>query len=469
MKLFTFRRGGIHPHDHKLTAASPLLSLPPPDTAWIPLIQHIGSPAIPVVKVGDKVKVGSLIATAQGTISAPVHSSVSGTVTKIDTVMDAGGFRRPAIIIEREGDVWEDEVITDKTLVRDNSLAPDIVMNRISDGGLVGKGGATFPTRVKYMVPPGKWVDTLIINGVECEPWLTSDHLLMLERADEVIMGADLLRHTLGVKLGIIAIEANKPDAIALLTKRVRELGLEAPAEYLQQHLKGRGTKAADNHDRSGWLTVVACKVKYPQGAEKQLIAAVLGRQVPSGKLPLDIGVIVNNVATAHSAYKIVHKKKPMVERIVTVSGEGVAKPGNYKIRIGTLLSEVLEAAGATVGDGCKVLLGGPMMGKAVTNLAVPVTKGTSGILVLQAEHAIRPQVSPCIRCSKCVMACPMGLEPYLLEQMVEVGQFEEAEARRIRDCVECGSCSWTCPAGRPLVDSIRLGKAQLARKQRKK
>jgi len=254
-----------------------------------------------------------------------------------------------------------------------------------------------------------------------------------------------------------------------LLTRRVRELGLEAPAEYLREHLRGRGDRAADNPDHNGWLTVMACQVKYPQGAEKQLIAALLGREVPSGKLPLDIGVIVNNVATAHSAYKIVHKKKPMFERIVTVTGEGVAKPGNYKIRIGTPISEVLTAAGASLVDGCKVILGGPMMGKAVTNLQVPVTKGTSGILVLQPESASRPLVSPCIRCSKCVMACPMGLEPYLLEQMVEVGQYEEAEARRIRDCVECGSCSWTCPAGRPLVDSIRLGKAQLARKQRKK
>lgn len=470
MKLFTFRRGGIHPHEHKDTAGKPLVALPPPDLAYIPLVQHIGSPAQPVVAVGDKVKVGTLLASAQGTISAPVHSSVSGTVTKIDTVMDSGGYRRPAIIVAREGDEWDPAVVQDKSLVTDNaSLKPDRVMDLINDGGLVGKGGATFPTRVKYMVPAGKWVDTLIVNGVECEPWLTSDHALMLERADEVAVGADLLRRTLGVKLGIIAIEANKPDAIDLMRRRVKALGLEAPADYLARHLKGQGVRAADNPDRSGWLAVVACKVRYPQGAEKQLIAAVLRREVPSGKLPLDVGVIVNNVATAHSAYKIVHKRKPMVERIVTVTGEGVERPGNYKIRIGTLLSEVLAAAGATVADGTKVVLGGPMMGKAVAGLQVPVTKGTSGILVLQGKNARRPDADPCIRCSRCVMACPMGLEPYLLEQMVEIKQYDEAEARRIRDCVECGSCTWTCPSGRPLVDNIRLGKAQLARRAQKK
>jgi len=468
MKLFTFPKGGIHPHEHKDTAASGLKSLDLPDTVYVPMVQHIGAPALPVVQVGDKVKVGTLIGKEQGHISAPIHSPVSGTVTKIDTILDASGIRRPAVIIKREGDEWEPAIVRNFDLVSARNFTPDEIVQKIHDGGLVGKGGATFPTRVKYMVPPGKMVDTLLINGVECEPYLTSDHELMLDRPEEVILGADLLRYTLGTKLAVICIEANKPDAIALLQKKVRDMGLEAPADYLKKHLSGKGETAQTNPDRSGYIAVVALKVKYPQGAEKQLIRAVLGREVPSGKLPLDVGVIVNNVATAHSAYKIIQKNKPMVERIVTIAGEGVKKPGNYKIRTGMSLRDVLTAVDGLPEGDCKILLGGPMMGKAVSNLDVPVTKGTSGILVLPAEKASRNDIGPCIRCASCIKACPMGLEPYLLEKLVELKRLDDAQSHAIRDCVECGSCSFVCPSNRPLLDMIRLGKAQLLKAAKK-
>lgn len=467
MKKFTFPMGGIHPPEHKDTAGMKLVSMPLPETAWVPLVQHIGNPAQAVVKVGDRVKVGTVIAEGQGMISAPVHAPISGTIEKIDTVLDAGGFRRPAILIKRDGDEWEENIIRDFVLDPSIKCEPDNAMDRINAGGLVGKGGATFPTRVKYMVPPGKNVDTLLINGVECEPWLTSDHALMLERPEEVILGTNLLRWLLGVKLAVICIEDNKPDAIELLTAKVRELGYEAPADYLAQHLAGKGLSMRDNPDRSGYIAVLPLKVKYPQGAEKQLIKAILKREVPSGKLPLDVLVTVNNVATAHSAYKILKKNKPMVERIVTVAGPGVKKPGNYKIRIGTPLREVLSFAEGLPQDGDKVILGGPMMGKAATNLDVPVSKGTSGILVFPAAVAARRVEGNCIRCGACVTACPMGLEPYALEKLVQLGRIEEALARGLRDCVECGSCSYTCPADRPILDYIRQGKA-LAAKARK-
>jgi len=467
LKTQTFKMGGIHPSEHKDTAALALETLDPPDLAYVPLLQHIGSPAVPVVAVGDTVKVGTLLAKGQGMISAPVHAPVSGTIKKIDTVLDAGGFRKPAIIIERSGDDWEEGIVRNFDLVKDIPYKPEQIVDMINEGGLVGKGGATFPTRVKYLVPQDRWVDTLLINGVECEPYLTSDHRLMLERPEEVILGCNLLRYVLGVKIAFIGIEENKPDAIELLSKKIDELGLAPPAEYLKKHLAGKGVKAQENPDRSGYLCVVPLKVKYPQGAEKQLIQAVLKRRVPSGKLPLDVGVIVNNVATAHSAYKIVLKHKPMVERIVTISGDGVKKPGNYKIRIGTLVSEILEKLGWDSTGDTKVILGGPMMGKTLSSLEVPVSKGTSGILVLKNPKSRLE--SSCIRCGRCISVCPMGLEPWLLEKQVGLKRLPEAEANGIRDCVECGSCSYTCPASRPLLDQIRLGKALLAKAKQKK
>ncbi len=466
MKSMTFSKGGMHPHDHKLTADRPIENMILPATVWIPLIQHIGSPAQVLVKEGDLVKVGTLIAKGQGMISAPVHSSVSGTVIKVDTVLDAGGFRKPAVLIKRDGDNWEEGIVRNFDLVKSIDYSPDQITDKINDGGLVGKGGATFPTRVKYLVPPGRSVDTLLINGVECEPYLTSDHRLMLERPEEVVLGSNLLRFTLGVKLAIIGVEENKADAIKILRQTIDAMGLSPPKGFLQAHMKAKAGPS-DNPSRAGYIAVIALKVKYPQGAEKQLIEAILGREVPSGKLPLDVGVIVNNVATAHSAYKIVQKHKPMVERIVTVTGDGIARPGNYKIRIGMLVREVLQELGFVPSSNTKVILGGPMMGKTLTSLDVPVTKGCSGILVLQGEQHSRQAVGACIRCASCVSVCPMGLEPYLLEKLVGLGRLEEAEKHAIRDCVECGSCSYVCPAKRGILDYIRLGKAQLMRVKR--
>jgi electron transport complex protein RnfC len=440
--LKTFPMGGIHPPEEKITAESPIQVLPLPREVTILLGQHLGKPAAALVKPGDKVKAGSLLAKADGFISANVHSSVSGTVKRLATAYDMAGFPRQAVIIAVEGDEWEEGVDrsegTAKALPEET---PDI-NTRLLEMGVVGLGGATFPTNVKYSLPPGKTADTLIINAVECEPYLTADHRIMLEHADEIILGTELLRRNLGVNRVVMGIESNKPDAIAHMSERVQRLGVN--------------------------IVVQGLKVKYPQGAEKQLIKAVTGREVPSGALPIEVGCVVNNVATAKAAYDAYVKGIPLVERVVTVTGRGVKQPGNYLVRVGTPLQDVIDAAGGFTEDAAKVILGGPMMGKAAQRLDIPVTKGTGGILVLPAEEAVRGKVESCIRCGRCVNVCPMGLEPYLLQQLSEMKRFEDAERRNILDCVECGSCSYTCPSNRPLVDFIRLGKAAVIAAKRK-
>ena len=294
-------------------------------------------------------------------------------------------------------------------------------------------GGATFPSHVKLTVPEGKKCNILIINGVECEPYLTSDHRLMLEKGEEILIGISILMKALKVDRAMIGIENNKPDAIDNLTK-------------LATGFKG--------------ITVHALKVKYPQGAEKQLIKALINREVPSGHLPLDVGAVVHNVGTAFAVYEAVQKNKPLFERVVTITGKSLAKPGNYFVRIGTPISKLIEAAGGMPEDTGKIVNGGPMMGKAVNNMDVPVVKGTSGIILFPSEESERKEIKPCIRCAKCVSVCALNLEPYLLMTLSEKGLFERAEKERITDCMECGSCSYTCPADRPLLDYIRLGKS---------
>ena len=385
---------------------------------------------------GDKVLTGQLIAEASSFMSANIHSPISGTVTAVDAVPNGQGLRQVMITIKREGDEWAEGIDRDPALKRDCDLAPAEILDRIKRAGIVGMGGATFPTHVKLAVPPGKKAEFLIINGVECEPYLTSDHRVMLERGEELIVGVTILMKALGVGNAFIGIENNKPDAIAHLTALA--------ASY-------------------AGVRVVPLKVQYPQGGEKQLIAAVTGREVPPPPaLPIDVGAVVCNASTTLAVYEAVQKNKPLLERVVTVTGKGVARPCNLLVRMGTPVSALLEAAGGLPEDAGKVLNGGPMMGRAMVNLDSPVTKGCSGITVLGGREALRGADSACIKCAKCVSACPMGLEPYLLSKLTRKQAWERLETEQITNCIECGCCQFTCPAYLPLLDYVRLGKQRV-------
>jgi electron transport complex protein RnfC len=440
MMLKTFIKGGVHPDENKLSSGAAIQSLPIPAEVQISLGQSLGAPAKALVAKGDSVKTGQLIARGEAFISANVHSSVSGKVIKIDDIDDQSGYRRPAIIIATEGDDWLTGIDRSADLKRECYLSPAEIIEKIHEMGIVGLGGATFPTKVKMMVPQGKKAEILILNGVECEPYLTSDHRLMLEKGEEMLVGATILMKALGVKRAAVGIENNKPDAIAHLTELVK-------------HFPG--------------IEIIPLKVKYPQGAEKQLIKAVTGREVPSMKLPIEVGCVVNNVGTAFAVYEAVQKNKPLFERVVTVTGKNFAKPANFMVRIGTPVNELIEHAGGLPDATGKVVSGGPMMGKALNSLKVPVLKGTSGILIFDEAEAKRSPVQNCIRCARCVSACPMGLEPYLLEKQVNNQVWDEAEANRIMDCMECGCCHYTCPSSRPLLDYLRLGKSKVGQLMR--
>ena len=388
----TFRIGGVHPAENKLSAAEPIRVAELPKIAVFPMGQHIGAPAKPIVQKGDKVKVGQMIAEAGGFVSAPIFSSVSGTVQKIDTIIEASGYKKPAVFITVEGDEWEESIdrSTDLVTLADRpELTSKDIIDKIQKAGIVGMGGACFPCHVKLMPPPGSKPEWVIINAVECEPYLTADHRLMLEHADEIIVGLTLLMKAVDVKKGFIGIENNKPDAIALMQEKAKAYpGIE----------------------------IVPLKVKYPQGGEKQLIDAVVGRQVPAPPaLPVSVGAIIQNVGTAFAVYEAVMKNKPLFERIVTVTGKSLAHPSNFLTRMGTPMSQLIDACGGLPEDTGKVIGGGPMMGKALLNTDVPICKGSSGVLIMNEKEAKRGEVENCIRCGKCVGACPMGLEPYLL------------------------------------------------------
>ena len=440
--LKTFPKGGIHPPENKLTADRPVVILPVPPQVTVPVSQHIGAPAVPVVEKGAAVKAGQVIAQAKGFVSTNIHSPVSGKVNKIDSVVDTTGYKQTAVVIDVEGDEWVENIDRSTTLVKEITLSREQIIERCQQCGLVGMGGATFPTHIKLTVPAGKKCDMLIINGVECEPYLTSDHRLMLEKGAEVLTGAAIIMKALGVENAVIGIEANKPDAISQLTE-------------LSKDYKG--------------ITVQPLKVKYPQGGEKQLIKSCTGREVPSGGLPVDVGVVVQNVGTAFAVYEAVQKNKPLIERVVTVTGKSVKNPGNFRVRIGTPVTALIEAAGGMPDDTGKIVNGGPMMGKALAMTDVPVTKGTSGIILFPAEASKRAEVLPCIRCGKCSSACAMGLEPWLISVLSQKAMFENAEQEKITDCMECGACAYTCPAKRPLLDYIRLGKTTVIKMARER
>ena len=424
----TFPMGGVHPSENKLSCGKPVEVLPLPETVMIPLAQHIGAPAVAKVAKGDKV-----LTEAGSFMSANIHSPVSGTVAAVDMQPNGQGLRQMMITIKREGDEWAEGIDRSETLVKECSLSAEQIIAKIKDAGIVGMGGATFPTHVKLSVPPGKKADALIINGVECEPYLTSDHRTMLEHGEELLVGVSILMKAIGVDRAFIGIENNKPDAIAHLSKLVKEYhGVE----------------------------VVPLKVRYPQGGEKQLIAAVTGRQVPPPPaLPIDVGAVVCNASTTLAVYYAVQKNKPLIERVVTITGKSVKEPKNLLTRMGTPIQSLIDAAGGLPADAGKVINGGPMMGRAMVNLASPVTKGCSGITVLSGRDAVRREASQCIKCAKCVAACPMGLEPYYLSKMTQKKNWDELEAQMITSCIECGCCQSTCPSYLPLLDWIRLGK----------
>ena len=432
----TFHIGGVHPAENKLSAGSPIREAALPKQAVFSMFQHIGAPAKPVVQKGDVVKVGTLLAEAGGFVSAPVYSSVSGKVNKIDAVIDASGTRRMAVIVDVEGDDWEEGIDRSKDLVR-LSNRPDLdsktIVEKIKNAGIVGLGGATFPCHVKLTPPPGSKAECVIINAVECEPYLTADHRLMLEHADEILVGVDLIMKAVNVTKGYIGIENNKPDAIKLMTEKA--------GQYPN-------------------IEVVPLKVKYPQGGEKQLIDAVIGRQVPAPPaIPISVGAVVQNVGTAYAIYEAVMKNKPLIDRIITVTGKSVKNPSNLLARLGTPFQQLIDECGGLPEDTGKIIGGGPMMGKALLSLDVPMTKGSSGLLIMNEKEARRSEPQPCIRCAKCVSACPMGLEPFLLSKASALEEWEMAEKNDVVSCIECGSCQFTCPSKRPLLDMIRVGK----------
>ena len=433
MKLRTFKIGGIHPAENKIAAGKPIVTLPLPNEVVLPVSQHIGAPAKPVVKKGDKVRRGDIVAEAGGFVSANIHTPISGSVVKIDVARTPQGLPVEAIYIKSD----EADREADAAAMADNAprrtaaevaaLDGKAIVDLVKEAGIVGLGGATFPAHVKLCPPPGSKAELVIINAVECEPCLSCDDMLMRENPGEIVKGVELLMRAAGVSRGVIAIENNKPEAIAaMISASSRVPGIE----------------------------VMPLKVKYPQGGEKQLIAAVTGREVPSGALPIATGAIVQNVATAYAVYRAVYHNEPILDRVLTIHDGNEGR--NLRVAIGTILADIVDKD-----DYEKIILGGPMMGRTASTLQTPMIKGTSGIL-LDKKYAHRRPVEPCIRCGACVTACPMGLEPFLVSTLSRLKEWEEAEKEKIANCIECGSCSYACPSSRPILDCIRVGKGKV-------
>lgn len=445
MKLLTFHPGGIRLPESKLSARSPIIYLDLPEKVTITLSQHKGAPAKAVVKPGDEVTRFQLIAEASARFSANIHTPLSGTVKSVGKTRGAFGYDVETITIEASEEQRRRDLEASPRRIRDDAAIAALTSAQICgiarEYGLVGMGGATFPTDIKLDLPPDKKVDVLIVNGAECEPYLTSDHALMLAEPEAILNGVELARRACGAKRAIIGIEANKKDAIETLKKRI------SPGNTVEIH---------------------SLRERYPQGGEKQLINALTGRHVRSGELPVDAGAVVINVATAHALWRAAAFGEPLVARIVTVTGPSVKTPANYHACIGYDITSLLEKSGAEIEQGAKLVLGGPMMGRAVIGADISVEKGTSGILLLPPEQAARRTPDPCVRCARCVDVCPMGLEPYLLATLSRFGKTEEAERQSMNDCIECGCCSYICPSARPILDFIRLGK-NLRRKSRNK
>ena len=434
MSKHTFSIGGVHPHDSKISRECAIEKLPLAPTVYIQLSQHIGAPAKPVVAVGDKVKVGQVIAEPGGFVSAFIHSSVSGTVKSIAPRADLAGNPQMCIEIAVEGDDWADGIDTSDTLVTAIPEDNKAIIEKIRLGGVVGLGGATFPTHVKLSPPPGSKCEMVIINGCECEPYLTSDFRTLLEKGEQVVVGAAILKQVMGNVPCTIAIEENKPEAIEHIKEVIGKLGYNG-------------------------IDVMPMKMRYPQGGEKQLIDAVMHRQVGSGALPISVGAVVQNVATALAVYDAVQKNKPIVDNSVTVTGECFPHQANLLVRVGTPLRYIIDYLGGVPENAVKVISGGPMMGRAVANLDAATLKGTGALLFLTAEQTLRAPETNCIRCGKCADACPMGLEPFLLNRLAKADRLEDLEKNAVQDCIECGCCLYSCPAHIPLLDNIRMAK----------
>ena len=436
----TFSIGGVHPHDSKISRSCAIEVLPTPPVVYLSVSQHIGAPAVPVVAPGDKVKVGQVIAEPGGFVSAFIHSPVSGTVKSVGPRKDLAGNNQTHIEIAVEGDEWLETIDRSDTLVTDIPDDNKALLDKIRLAGIVGLGGATFPTHVKLSPPPGSKCERLIINGSECEPYLTSDFRVMLERCEQFVIGAAIIKQVLGGVPCTIGIEENKPEAIAHVREVIASLEKVSP--------------------KFAGIEVLSLRKRYPQGGEKQLIDAVMHRQVGSGALPISVGAVVQNVGTALAVYDAVQKGKPLIDNIVSVTGECFPHQANLQIRVGTPFRYILDYLGGIPAEAAKVISGGPMMGRAVANLDATTLKGTSALLLLtEAQTRRRPETN-CIRCGKCADACPMGLEPFLLQKLSRINDVEALEANAAQDCIECGCCLYSCPAGIPLLDIIRPGKA---------
>jgi len=434
-------QGGSHPPTRKRATQTSLITpLPTPSRVVIPLSQHTGAPAEPIVAVGDEVTAGQKIGQAQGYISVPVHASIGGKVTAIEPHRHPLGGELPAVIIESDGS----QPSPPRTQAPSWSVPsdPKAMIEAVREAGIVGLGGAAFPTHVKLSPPENKPIDTCILNGAECEPYLTADHRLMVESGDEIVAGLKLILKMLNCRRGFIGIEANKPDALAAMRERIR---------------------GEDD------LTVIPLQVKYPQGAEKQLIWALTRREVPSGGLPMDVGCVVQNVGTAKAIHEAIGQGKPLTERVVTITGPLIGEPRNVRVPIGTLFREIIEFCGGITGEPGKLIMGGPMMGLAQVSDEVPVIKGTSGILVLGPGQAIIPEPQTCIGCARCVDTCPMKLVPTRLAKLIEHNRFAEAEDQGVLDCMECGTCSYVCPSKINLVHLFKFGKSKIFEERRKK
>lgn len=439
MRLLTFKKGVHPPHGKHFTENKAIETYVPKGNLVFPMSQHIGAPCEPTVKKGDRVLVGQKIGEAKGFVSAPIYSSVSGTVKEVAILPHAGGTKVLSIVIEND---YQNELSPTITSRKDYSmLSKEELLKIIQEAGIVGMGGAGFPTHVKLSPPPDKKIDSIIVNGAECEPYLTCDHRLMLENTKEIVEGLKIVLQMFPEAKGYIAIENNKPDALLAMRNAVKD---------------------------TSRIEVVALKTKYPQGAEKQLIYAVTKREVPSGKLPADTGCIVQNVGTVYEIYNAVVNGQPLIERIVTITGEAVKEPKNLRVKLGTSFKELVEACGGFSEQAEKIISGGPLMGTTVTSLELPVMKGTSGILCLTKKQAVLPEESSCIRCAKCVDACPMNLVPSILNSYSVRREYELFEENHGMDCIECGCCSLVCPAKRHLTQSCREGKRTILARRKK-
>lgn len=441
MRKVTFSIGGVHPNDNKISRDCAIEVLPLPQTVYVSMAQHLGAPATPIVAVGDKVKTGQVIAEPAGFISAFVHSPASGTVKAVAPRADLAGRMVTHVEIAVEGDEWAEGIDLSDTLVTEIPEDRAAILDKIKACGIVGLGGATFPTHVKLNPAPGSKAECLILNGAECEPYLTSDYRILLERTKEIIVGAAIMQKVLGGCHTVIAIEENKPAAIEAVSKALAELKYPG-------------------------IEVVSMKKRYPQGGEKQLIDAVMKRQVKSGGLPISVGAVVQNVATSLAVYEAVQKNKPLITNTLTVTGNclPVERQHNYLFRIGMPLSYIAQVAGGVPESAAKIVSGGPMMGKAISNMDACTVKGSSSLLYFTDEQTRRKEASACIRCGKCADACPMGLEPFLLNKYARNGMMEELEENAIQDCIECGCCLYSCPANIPLLDVIRIAKGDVIR-----